>query len=61
VICVHGLTRNAHDFDYLAQYLVEHNTNESQSVRVIAVDVPGRGESDWLLSPMHYAVCSSVS
>ena len=24
VLCVHGLTRNAHDFDELAKYLVTH-------------------------------------
>jgi len=40
VICVHGLTRNCRDFDYLAQAL------ESEC-RVIAVDVVGRGQSDW--------------
>ncbi|MCC8997729.1 MAG: alpha/beta hydrolase [Nitrosomonas sp.] len=41
VICVHGLTRNCRDFDYLAHAL------ESEC-RVIAVDVVGRGHSDWL-------------
>lgn len=41
VICVHGLTRNCRDFDYLAQAV------ESEC-RVIAVDVVGRGQSDWL-------------
>jgi pimeloyl-ACP methyl ester carboxylesterase len=47
VICVHGLTRNAHDFDRLAERL-------SQSCRVIAVDIVGRGGSDWLKDPAHY-------
>ena len=35
VICVHGLTRNAHDFDQLAEQL-------GRDSRVICVDVPGR-------------------
>ncbi len=41
VICVHGLTRNCRDFDYLARSLAEN-------FRVICVDVVGRGQSDWL-------------
>jgi pimeloyl-ACP methyl ester carboxylesterase len=47
VVCVHGLTRNAHDFDRLAERL-------SQRYRVIAVDIVGRGGSDWLKDPAHY-------
>jgi len=41
VICVHGLTRNCRDFDYLARAL-------QSDCRVICVDVVGRGQSDWL-------------
>jgi pimeloyl-ACP methyl ester carboxylesterase len=41
VICVHGLTRNGRDFDFLAEAL-------SQRFRVICPDMPGRGRSDWL-------------
>lgn len=41
VICVHGLTRNCRDFDYLARAL-------QSNCRVICVDVVGRGRSDWL-------------
>lgn len=37
VICVHGLTRNCRDFDYLAQAL-------QSDCRVISVDVVGRGQ-----------------
>jgi pimeloyl-ACP methyl ester carboxylesterase len=48
VLCVHGLTRNAHDFDFLARRL-------SSQARVVAVDVAGRGESDWLPDPLGYA------
>ena len=35
VVCVHGLTRNAHDFDRLAEKL-------SSTYRVITVDIVGR-------------------
>lgn len=47
VICVHGLSRQGRDFDTLAQHLQPH-------CRVIAVDVAGRGHSDWLADPMGY-------
>lgn len=50
VLCVHGLTRNAHDFDALAEVLA------ARGRRVIAVDVVGRGQSDWLADPAGYAV-----
>ena len=41
VVCAHGLTRNARDFDYLARAL-------AAKCRVVCPDMPGRGESDWL-------------
>ncbi len=47
VVCVHGLTRNCRDFDYLAQVL-------SKTCRVICVDVVGRGQSDWLENAKDY-------
>ena len=47
-ICVHGLTRNARDFDALAQAL-------QPDFRVICPDVAGRGESDWLSKKEDYA------
>lgn len=50
VFCVHGLTRNARDFDTLAKALAEH------AVRVIAVDMVGRGHSTWLSNPEDYLV-----
>ncbi|MDP2417369.1 MAG: alpha/beta hydrolase [Hydrogenophaga sp.] len=49
VVCVHGLSRQGRDFDALAQVL------RSQA-RVLAVDVAGRGESDWLADPAAYHV-----
>jgi len=47
VVCVHGLTRNAHDFDALAERLADR-------YRVIAVDVVGRGGSDRLTHAEDY-------
>lgn len=41
LICVHGLTRRGRDFDALAAALEDR-------YRVICVDLPGRGRSDWL-------------
>lgn len=49
IICVHGLTRQGRDFDALARDLCSH-------ARVICPDIAGRGYSDWLADPMHYAV-----
>ncbi len=49
VVCVHGLTRNARDFDVLAQDLA------GLGWRVVSVDVPGRGRSEWLRRPEDYA------
>lgn len=47
LVCVHGLTRNAHDFDYVARALCE-------DYRVIAIDMAGRGGSDYLSNAAHY-------
>ncbi|MBV8659332.1 MAG: alpha/beta hydrolase [Burkholderiales bacterium] len=47
LICAHGLTRNGRDFEYLASALAPH-------YRVVAPDVIGRGDSDWLLDPNGY-------
>ena len=41
VICVHGLTRTGRDFDVLGEAL-------ARTHRVLAVDMPGRGRSEWL-------------
>jgi pimeloyl-ACP methyl ester carboxylesterase len=47
VICAHGYSGNARDFDYLARAL-------AKDARVICIDVAGRGESDWLGSHLAY-------
>lgn len=49
VFCVHGLTRNARDFDALAQLL-------SSDFYVVCLDVVGRGESDWAKGAQDYNV-----
>lgn len=41
VLCVHGLSRNARDFDRLAAGM-------AADCRVVCMDVVGRGDSDWL-------------
>jgi pimeloyl-ACP methyl ester carboxylesterase len=41
VICVHGVSRNGRDFDVLGEALAATH-------RVLAPDMPGRGESEWL-------------
>lgn len=48
VVCVHGLTRNSRDFDYLARGLLH-------AYRVICPDMPGRGLSQWLPNPADYS------
>jgi pimeloyl-ACP methyl ester carboxylesterase len=47
VVCVHGVGRNARDFDELAAALADTH-------RVLSVDMPGRGRSDWLVDPSDY-------
>ncbi|HTN50606.1 MAG TPA: alpha/beta hydrolase [Burkholderiaceae bacterium] len=47
VICVHGLSRNGRDFDFLARAL------ESRC-RVVCPDVVGRGDSEWLADKSGY-------
>lgn len=54
VVCVHGLTRSARDFDGLARALA------GQGRRVLCPDLPGRGASDWLPDPMAYTPVTYV-
>ncbi len=53
LFCAHGLTRNSRDFDFLARKL-------SENFRVIALDYPGRGLSDWLDNKMDYTIPNYV-
>jgi pimeloyl-ACP methyl ester carboxylesterase len=54
LVCVHGLTRCAHDFDFLARDLASR-------YRVVCPDLAGRGDSDWLRNPLEYQVPTYVS
>lgn len=47
VVCIHGLTRNAADFDYLAKTL-------ASDYDVWSLDMPGRGNSPSLRNPALY-------
>ena len=49
LVCVHGLTRCARDFDALARALCGQ-------FRVVCPDVAGRGDSDRLADPMLYGI-----
>lgn len=54
LVCVHGLSRCARDFDALAAAL-------SDRYRVVCPDMAGRGDSGWLADPMRYVVPQYVS
>jgi len=54
LICVHGLTRNRHDFDFIAHSM-------TACYRVVTVDIIGRGDSDRLQNPEHYGYPLYVS
>ncbi len=48
VFCVHGLLRNRHDFDALANFL------SLQDYHLFCPDIVGRGDSEWFKNPQHY-------
>jgi pimeloyl-ACP methyl ester carboxylesterase len=54
LVCVHGVTRVADDFDHLATALADR-------YRVVAPDVAGRGRSERLRNPALYTVPQYVS
>lgn len=54
VMCVHGMSRNGRDFDYLAKELVAYG------YRVICPDLPGRGRSDWHKNPENYNTLKNI-
>ena len=51
LVCVHGLTRCARDFDVLGAAL-------AADYRVMCPDLPGRGDSDWLPRPDEYQLAT---
>lgn len=54
LVCVHGVTRVADDFDALAAALCDH-------YRVVAPDIAGRGRSDPLAAPDLYVLPQYVA
>jgi len=54
LICVHGLTRCARDFERFAQAM-------SDRYRVVCPDVAGRGDSEWLADPALYTIPQYVA
>ena len=53
LVCVHGLTRRGRDFDALARALEDR-------YRVVCVDLPGRGQSDWFSVAADYQPATYV-
>jgi pimeloyl-ACP methyl ester carboxylesterase len=49
-VCLHGLTRQGRDFDFLASQLAK------QGRWVVCPDLPGRGRSEFLADPDDYAL-----
>ncbi len=49
LFCVHGLLSNGRDYDFFARYMA------ALGYRVISMDLPGRGKSDWFEDKTHYA------
>lgn len=50
LFCVHGLSRNAKDFDPVGRHLAPRGW------RTVAIDLPGRGASGWLDDKTAYTV-----
>lgn len=48
LLCVHGLTGSHADFKYVGEYMARHG------YRTVAIDIPGRGMSDFLPNPADY-------
>lgn len=50
MVCVHGLNRNGRDWDFVGRHFA------SLGYYVVAVDIVGRGNSDYLKDPVAYDV-----
>ncbi len=55
VICLHGLTRNARDFERLAPYMA------GRGWRVLVPEMRGRGESEYAPDPASYQIGTYVA
>lgn len=49
LLCVHGLTRTSADFQAIAEKF-------AHKIRIVAPDMPGRGQSDWLPAGSMYVI-----
>ncbi len=47
LVCVHGLTGNSQDFKFVGEYFAK------RGYRVLAIDMPGRGKSDWIAADQY--------
>ena len=52
VLCCHGLTRNATDFENLAQGLMKQFGENN--IHISSIDIAGRGKSDWFKDNKDY-------
>ena len=52
IVCLPGLTRNADDFDAMADALLARD----QTRKIVAIDYRGRGRSQWARDAAHYTV-----
>jgi len=60
IICVHGLTRNGRDFDYIARALTVTSEVKEKKCIVACIDILGRGKSDWLNSHESYSYSTYI-
>jgi len=58
LFCVHGLARLSHDFDEVAKGVIKKEIIEENGktyyYRVISIDMPGRGNSDFIIPSENY-------
>lgn len=54
IVCVHGITMFGLIFDFLAKGLIEDAHKRGIDCRIYAVDMLGRGNSDWFEDPAEY-------
>ncbi len=54
VLCMHGLSRVARDFQPFAR-------RAADAYRVVSLDLPGRGESEWATDPDRYRVAETAA
>jgi cobalt-zinc-cadmium efflux system protein len=55
LLCLHGLNRNSRDWDFIAEYFSQ------LGYFVVAPDIIGRGNSDYLKDPSGYTIANYVT